>query len=310
MSDTVRVAQRTSFAATPAAAYLLLVIAMLSWSGNLVIGRALSEAVPALSLSWVRWTVALVVALPFTLRELVAKRHVIRREWRIILTLSLLGLALSNALAYWGLQSTTAINAGLINSVGPVLILLATAMVFRERVALRQIIGILCSLAGVAVIVLRGTPATLATLELNRGDLLMLGAVAVWSIYSLLIRYRPKELSPLALLTVLFAVGSIALLPFHLAAAAHRPIEFEPATIVGLLYLGIFPGVVSILCWNRGVAQIGANRASIFTHLMPLFSAFLAVIFLGERLETFHFIGAAFIFTGIVLAAITSPRHK
>jgi len=293
----------TAFLATPAAAYLLLVVAMLSWSGNMIVGRAMANLVPPVSLSFARWLVALACVLPLTCRELVANRWAVIREWRILLALGLLGIVLSNALSYYALQSTTAINAGLLNSTGPVMILVATVGFYRERVTARQIAGIALSLAGVAVIVMRGDPVTLLGLELNRGDLLMLAAITVWSAYSILIRYRPKELSALALLSVLFAIGMISLLPFHLYAAAQQPIDLSPPTLLGFLYVGVFPGVISILCWNRGVAQIGANRASVFTHLMPFFSALLAVIFLGEELEGFHFAGAFFIFLGIALAA-------
>jgi drug/metabolite transporter (DMT)-like permease len=273
----------------------------------MIVGRAMGNVVPPVSLSFARWLVALACVLPLTFRELIVNRWVILREWRILLALGLLGIVLSNALSYYGLQSTTAINAGLLNSVGPVMILVATVGFYGERATARQIAGISFSLAGVAIIVMRGNPATLLALELNRGDLLMLAAITVWSAYSILIRYRPKELSPLALLTVLFAIGAGSLLPFHLYAASQQPFALSLPTILGFLYVGVFPGVISILCWNRGVAQIGANRASVFTHLMPFFSALLALIFLGEQLEGFHFAGAFFIFLGIALAA-AAPR--
>jgi drug/metabolite transporter (DMT)-like permease len=294
----------SSFLDTAPAAYVLLVIAMLAWSGNAVVGRAFAGVVPPFSLSWVRWTVALAAALPFTWREVWASRQVIRREWRIILVLSLLGITLSNLLSYIGLQYTTVINSGLINSIGPVLILIATVAFFGERVTWRQIAGIVCSLAGVLAVVMRGDPRALLDLAVNGGDLLLLGAVVVWSGYSLVIRYRPKDLSPMALLTVCFLVGSVVLLPCQLFESMRQPVLLAaPTTLAAFLYIGVFPGLVSILCWNRAVAQIGANRASVFTHLMPFFSALLAVLFLGEKLQLFHLVGALFIFAGIGLAA-------
>jgi drug/metabolite transporter (DMT)-like permease len=293
----------TAFRDTTTAAYLLLVLAMLAWSGNAVVGRAFAGIVAPLSLSWVRWTVALAVSLPFTWREVWAQRAVIRREWRIVLVLSLLGITLSNSLSYFGLQYTTVINSGLINSVGPVVILVASLVFFHERVALRQVAGIGCSLAGVLAIVIRGDPQTLLSLAVNGGDLLLLAAVVAWSGYSLVIRYRPKELSPMALLTTCFLIGSVVLLPFHVYETTRSPLPLDPAALAGFIYVGIFPGIVSIFCWNRAVGQIGANRASVFTHLMPVFSALLAVLFLGESLERFHLLGAVLIFAGIALSA-------
>jgi drug/metabolite transporter (DMT)-like permease len=276
---------------------------MLSWSGNAVVGRAFAGIVPPLTLSFARWTVAFLVVLPVTLREVIAHRGVIRRDWKILACLGVLGIVGSNVLSYTALQYTTAINSGLLNSVGPLMILAASAVCFGERVGIRQIAGIVLSLGGVAIILARGDAASLLALEFNRGDVLMLAAIAVWSAYSLLIRYRPKELSPLGLLSVLFGIGALATFPLHLYASAGVPIPLTGWTLAGFLYVGVFPGVLSILCWNRGVHQIGPNRASVFSHLMPLFSALLAVIFLGEQLYGFHFLGAFFIFLGIALAA-------
>jgi drug/metabolite transporter (DMT)-like permease len=309
MSSPAPALPRISLLATPAGAYLLLSFAMLSWSGNAVVGRAFAGTVPPMTLSFARWTVAFLIVLPFTMREVIASRAIIRRDWRILAALGCLGIVGSNVLSYTGLQYTTAINAGLLNSVGPVMILVATAACFGERVTLRQIVGIALSLGGVAIIVLRGEPATLLALEFNRGDLLMLAAIAVWSGYSLMIRYRPTELSPLGLLSVLFAIGAATTFPLHLWAAAQHPVTLTPLIVLGFLYVGIFPGVLSILCWNRGVHQIGPNRASIFNHLMPLFSALLAMIFLGEELHAFHFLGGLFIFSGLALAA-AAPRQR
>jgi drug/metabolite transporter (DMT)-like permease len=294
---------RASFLATPAAAYLILTFAMLSWSGNAVVGRAFAGTVPPMTLSFARWTVAVLVVLPFTLREVIALRAVIRRDWKVLAALGILGIVGSNVLSYTALQYTTAINSGLLNSVGPLMILAASAAFFGERVTVRQAGGIALSLAGVATILVRGDPAALLGLEFNRGDLLMLVAIAVWSGYSLIIRYRPKELSPLGLLSVLFAIGAATTFPLHLYASAHQPVALTGWTVLGFLYVGVFPGVLSILCWNRGVHQIGPNRASIFSHLMPVFSALLAMLFLGEELHAFHFAGALLIFLGIALAA-------
>jgi drug/metabolite transporter (DMT)-like permease len=306
MSSTAPALPRTSFLATPAAAYLLLSFAMLSWSANAVVGRAFAGIVPPATLSFARWIVALLVVLPFAIREVLTLRRVIRRDWRILAALGVIGIVGSNMLSYSALQYTTAINSGLLNSVGPVMILAATVAFFGERVTPRQIAGITASLAGVAVIVLRGDPATLFALELNRGDLLMLIGIAVWSAYSIMIRYRPSELSPLALLTVLFATAAVVTFPMHLHSAADQPVTLTVPIVLGFLYVGIFPGVLSMLCWNRGVQQIGPNRASIFTHLMPFFSALLAMVFLGEQLHSFHLLGACLIFLGIALAAASS----
>ena len=286
-----------------ATAYLLLVVAMLSWSGNVIVGRALAGTVPPLGLSLMRWTIAFLVVLPFAGAEIVAKRAVILRRWRILLVLGLLGLTFCNSLSYVGLQWTTALNGALVNSAGPMLTLLAAFVFNRERASPWQIGGILISLAGVLVIVLRGDLTAILALSINRGDLAMLASVAIWSVYTVLLRHRPPELSPIGLLGVLFAIGAITVLPLHLAESwAGRPLPAEPDALLGYLYVGIFPAVVAFFGWNRGVAAIGPNRASLFTHLMPVFSAGLAYLFLGEHIAGFHLAGGALIFAGIFLA--------
>ncbi len=295
--------ERDRAGTSAAAAYLLLSIAMLSWSGNLIVARALAGAVPPLGLSLMRWTIAFLVVLPFAGAELTAKRAVIRARWRILLVLGLLGLTLCNSLSYVGLQWTTALNGALVNSAGPMMTLLAAFLFHRERASAWQIGGIAVSLAGVLVIVLRGDPTALFALSINRGDLAMLASVAIWSVYTVLLRRRPPELSPLGLLAVLFAIGAVTVLPLHLAESwAGRPLPTAPDALLGYLYVGIFPAVVAFFGWNRGVAAIGPNRASLFTHLMPAFSAVLVYIFLGERIAGFHLAGGALIFLGIFLA--------
>ena len=290
-----------------ATAYLMLVVAMLSWSGNLIVARALAGIVPPLGLSLMRWTIALLVVLPFAAAELAAKRIVILRRWRILLLLGLLGLTICNSLGYLGLQWTTALNAALINSAGPMLTLLASFLFFRERATSWQVAGVLVSLAGVFVIILRGDPHALFALSINRGDLAILLGVATWSLYTVLLRHRPPELSPQALLAVLFAIGFLTLVPLHLAEAwGGRPLPTSSTALLGYLYVGLFPAVIAFFGWNRGVAIIGPNRASLFSHLLPLFAAALAYTFLGEEIAPFHIAGAALIFLGIFLANRTS----
>jgi drug/metabolite transporter (DMT)-like permease len=285
-------------------AYGLLVAGTISWAANLVIGRAFAGSVGPLTLSWVRWAIAVAVMLPFALPELLAKRAVLRRHFRLLLVLAVLGFSCSNSLCYLALQETTALNASLINSVGPVMIFAGAIAVFGEPYRARHVVGVAVSLIGVLVIVARGDLGGLAVLESGRGDLLMLLGVLTWTVYSLMLRYRPPELSTGGLVAILFLISAVTLTPFAAWEAWRIGLpQATPATLSGLLYVGIFPSVLSILCWNRAIALIGARRASTFTHLIPLFSAGLAMLFLGERVELFHLAGAALIFGGILLAA-------
>jgi drug/metabolite transporter (DMT)-like permease len=276
---------------------------MLSWSGNAIVGRALAGVVPPFGLSLMRWTIAFLAVIPFAAAEIIEKREIIFHRWRFLLALGLLGLTICNSLGYLGLQWTTAINAGLINSAGPMLTLLAAFILHRERAAPLQILGVCISLIGVLVIVLRGDLAAIVHLAINIGDIALLIGVSTWSVYTVLLRGAPRELSPVALLAVLFAIGGLTVLPLHLVESRlGRGLPETGTALLGYLYVGLFPAVIAFFGWNRGVATLGANRASLFAHLMPLFSAGLAYALLGERIARFHLAGAALIFCGIVLA--------
>jgi drug/metabolite transporter (DMT)-like permease len=308
MREPVATAGRAGGGST-ATAYLLLVVAMLSWAGNFIVARALADTVPPLGLSLMRWVVAFAAVIPFTARELASKRAVLVQRWRILVLLALLGLTIANSCSYVGLQSTTALNAALCNSAGPMLTLAASFAFYREPARPLQLVGILVSLLGVVVIVLRGDVSALLTLNANRGDLVVLLGVTSWAVYTVLLRRRPPELSPLALIAVLFAIGGATLLPLHLAEAmAGRPLSLAPAALAAYAYVGLFPAAVAFFCWNRGVAVIGPTPASLFAHLLPVFAAALAYVFLGERIGGFHLAGGALIFLGILLANRRSPR--
>lgn len=282
-------------------AYLLLLVAMLSWAANLVIGRALVGVVGPLTLSWSRWTIATCLILPFAGRELWRHRTVFVREWKLFVTLGVFGFAGSNAFCYLALQWTTAVNASLINAIQPLMIFAASLAVLGERFQARQFVGLALALFGVVAIVIRGDPGALLTLELNRGDVFMLLGVGAWCLYSIRLAARPRELSPLALAAALFIIGMLTTMPF---AAWEARLDPTPAALAALLYLGIFPSIVAILCWNRAIALIGPARASVFTYLMPLIAAFLAMMFLGERIEVFHLVGGSLIFAGLALGLV------
>lgn len=282
-------------------AYLLLLVAMLSWAANLVVGRGLVGVVGPFTLSWSRWTIASLLVLPFAGRELWRHRTVLVREWKLFVVLGIFGFAASNAFCYLALQWTTAVNASLINAIQPLMIFAASLVVLGERFQTRQLVGLALALAGVVAIVLRGDPGALLALELNRGDFFMLLGVGAWCLYSIRLAARPRELSPLALAATLFIIGMLTTMPF---AAWEAKLDPTPAALAAILYLAVFPSIVAVLCWNRAIALIGPARASVFTYLMPLIAALLAMLFLGERIEPFHLVGGGLIFAGLALGLV------
>lgn len=282
--------------------YILLTLAILFWAGNFILGRAFHNDIPPVALAFWRWTGAsLLVALP-------ALPHVrrdwaeIRRHWPAVLVLAILGITAFNTLAYSGLQYTQALNAFLIQSLMPVVIVLLSFLIFGERIQAKQALGIAISFCGAAIIIARGDLEQLLSLELNRGDGLVLGAIVCYAGYSVFLRKRPR-VHPLAFIGVTFWLGTLILFPFYLwETFTVRALQPQPATFLVVGYVALFPSIVSYLCFNRGVELIGANRAGLFLHLMPVFGSLMAIAFLGERLMWYHGSGIGLIATGIYLA--------
>jgi drug/metabolite transporter (DMT)-like permease len=205
------------------------------------------------------------------------------------------------------LQTTTATNSALINSVCTVLIIVVNYVLFRVHATGLQWAGVAVSLAGTLVIVCRGDPAVLSGLELVRGDVLLMVLALFWALYTACLRWRPRELDPLGFLGGTIVIGLLVLAPLYVwEALSAVPVTFTPGVTAGIAYTGIFPSVLAYLFWNRGVAEVGSNRAGQFLHLIPVFGTLLAVVFLGESLKLFHLFGAVLIFVGIYLAA---PRR-
>jgi drug/metabolite transporter (DMT)-like permease len=287
--------------------YLLLTLCALFWAGNSVVGRALHDSVPPVTLAFWRWSIALLLLMPWVAGPLRRQWRAIVSNWKVMLLLSLLGVATYNTLNYMALQTTTATNSALINSVCTVLIIVVNYVLFRVHATGLQWAGVAVSLAGTLVIVCRGDPAVLSGLELVRGDVLLMVLALFWALYTACLRWRPRELDPLGFLGGTIVIGLLVLAPLYVwEALSAVPVTFTPGVTAGIAYTGIFPSVLAYLFWNRGVAEVGSNRAGQFLHLIPVFGTLLAVVFLGESLKLFHLFGAVLIFVGIYLAA---PRR-
>ena len=282
---------------------LLLAAASLFWAGNAIVGRAFHAEIPPVSLAFWRWTGAFLVTLPFAREPLGNDWPTLLRHWRSLLILSLTGIALFNTLFYRGLDQTTAINGVLLQSTMPLMILLASALIYRERPSLTQTIAILISLLGVLVIAVHGSLARLGALSLNPGDVWVLAAVASYALYSSLLRSRPP-VHPMSFLAASFALGALMLLPLYVAEICSGAVtRITPGTLASFVYVALMPSCIAYLCFNRGVELIGSARGGQYVHLVPVFGVLLAVLLLGERLYLFHLFGAVLIAVGLALAS-------
>lgn len=294
-------------------AYLLLVLTTLFWGGNFVVGRAVHAEIPPLALAWWRWLVALVLILPFILRPLWQARHLIATHWSLLALMSLLGVTGFNTLVYLGLQSLPASNAILLLSACPVFILWLSWLLFGEKINPLQVTGLVVSLLGIVLLVSKGQPLQLVShLAAGTGNLWILSAVICWALYSALLRKRPAGLPGLAFFGLTVILGWLFLTPFYLyeLLVLERSLALNTTSVLSIGYVALFASVAAFLFWNQGVAILTPNRAGYFIHLIPVWGLILASVFLGERLEGFHWLGIAFIFTGIWLATLLGRKQS
>ncbi len=268
--------------------WLLLSVGALFWSSNVVIGRAMAGHVPPVTMAFLRWAVALVFLLPLAWPKLRRDVPVLRAQARIMLALALTGITIQNTLVYIGLTSTVALNGLLFQSATPIVVLIWAFALFREQPSLRQMSGVLVSLLGVAVIATRGALADLLHLRLNGGDAFILAGMTDYALYAVLLRRRPL-VHPMSFLAASFGLGAAMLLPAVVAEQIFGPAtEVTPVTVGAIVYMAIFPALLSYLFFNRGVELIGSARAGQSLHLVPLFGSLLAVALLGERPHWYH----------------------
>jgi drug/metabolite transporter (DMT)-like permease len=287
--------------------YLLLSLTSLFWAGNVVIGRFIAGQIPPVTLSFLRWTGAFLIVLPFAWNPLKADWPAIRRRLGLMAMLSFTGIATFNTLAYWGLEYTQALNALLLNSTGPLFVALFSLLLFGIRLTLTQAFGIAVSMVGVLVILLRGDLTALRTIQFNTGDLLYTTALVIFGLYSALAARRPK-IQAISFLAFTCGCGALFLIPLFIwEIASGRIMTFGHVTLPVLAYVMIFPSTLAYLFFNRGVELIGANRAAPFFHLVPVFGSALAITFLGERFQTFHLVGYALVLAGVAIAARRRP---
>lgn len=280
-----------------------LVFATLFWAGNAVTARGLVGEVPPMALSFWRWALAFLLLAPFALPHLRQALPTICTYWRRFALLAFLSAGAFNTLLYLAAQTTTAVNINLVTAAMPVFVGVFAFAIGRERLRQRQVLGIFITVPGTLLVISQGSLDVLLAIAFRPGDLWMLLAVSCWALYSVLLRRLHPNLHPLALLLVIITMALPMVLSAYLLELA-LGYHFTPSlqTLPPLLYVAIFPSILSYLGWNYGVSVLGPARSSMFMYLLPVFGAVLAMLFLGERLEVYHAMGAVLILWGLYLA--------
>ena len=269
-------------------AYIFLFLSVLFWSGNFIVGKFASYYhIPPFSLNFYRWFFAWIILAPFTLPEIIEKKNYIKDNYKLFIVLGITSVTIFNSIVYYSLNFTQVISGVLMISTIPVMIMFISSILKIEKTNIFQILGVIFSFIGVILIITKADLELLKNLDFNKGDLTMAMAMFSWAIYSALLKKKKHELSQLTLLQVIISFGLIFLIPVYI-------IEFKMGYLIKLN--------TSFIFWIKGISLIGPNRSGVFLHLMPILSAIMAMIIFDEKFMFYHFLGAIFILTGIILS--------
>ena len=285
-------------------AYLILVLTTIFWSGNFIVGKAASTyQIPPFSLNFYRWFFAGLILLPFTFKELIEKKRYIFNNIGFFAVLGITSITIFNSIVYYSLYYTQVISGILMISTIPVWIIFISSILNIEKTNVFQIIGVIFSLTGVIFIITKADLEIIKNLDFNKGDLCMVVAMFSWAVYSALLKRKKYEISQFSLLQVVIITGLIFLTPIYLIEMyLGNVIVLGMPFLLTLTYVVFFPGLASFIFWIKGISLIGANRAGVFLHLMPIFGAVMAMIIFDEKFMYYHIFGAIFIIAGITLS--------
>ncbi len=285
-------------------AYIFLFLSVLFWSGNFIVGKFASYYhIPPFSLNFYRWFFAWIILAPFTLPEIIEKKNYIKDNYKLFIVLGITSVTIFNSIFYYSLNFTQVISGVLMISTIPVMIMFISSILKIEKTNIFQILGVIFSFIGVILIITKADLELLKNLDFNKGDLTMVMAMFSWAIYSALLKKKKHELSPLTLLQVIISFGLIFLIPVYIIEfKMGYLIKLNTSFILVLAYVVLFPGLASFIFWIKGISLIGPNRSGVFLHLMPILSAIMAMIIFDEKFMFYHFLGAIFILTGIILS--------
>lgn len=296
---------------------LLMTMPPLMWAGNAVVGRLMVGHMPPLALNLVRWVLAALLLAPLGWQALRHRQQIVA-SWPYLLLVGALGVGAYNAFQYLALTTSTPLNVTLIAASMPLWMLAVGALAFGQQPAPRQIAGAVFSLAGVVLVVSRGSWATLVQVQIVAGDVYILIATVSWAVYSWLLARPPARLRPppaevlqawgwagLLLLQMLFGIAAASVAAAGEAVLTqHAPTDWRNAWVLAaIVYVAIGPSIVAYRCWGLGVARGGPALAAFFANLTPLFAGLLSALLLGDPPRAYHALAFALIVAGIAVSA-------
>jgi drug/metabolite transporter (DMT)-like permease len=278
-------------------------LAALVWSGNFVIARSIHSEISPVQLSFFRWLTATIVVLPFAFRNVLVEWKTIRRNGLYFFWVALFGISLFNTFIYVAGHFTTAINLALIGTTSsPIMSVMLARIFLKERIGWLKIAGILVCIAGILILLSKGSIEHAREMTVSKGDAWVLVAAFCFAVYNILARKKPSSVSPVSFLFTIFLLGTLILLPVFVWQQAGAPLVISKQLVWAVTYLGIGASAFCYFVWNRSIAILGAGRTALFGNLIPIFSTMEAIIWLKEQFQWFHLAGMCLVFAGLLLS--------
>jgi len=280
------------------------ILATIIWSGNFIVARGVIHQIPPFSLAFYRWATASIIIFPLAIKTFNAEKTIVITHWKYLFWVALTGITLFNTLVYIAGHYTPAINLALIGTTSsPVFAILLAAIFLGEKIKPLRILGLLICISGIVLLLSKGSIQNLINFHFSPGDWWILGGALCFAIYNTLVRKKPKNITPVNFLFVVFSMGTLFLLPLFIWEVFYSaPINWNLQLILIILYLGIGTSVISFLLWNAAIARLGSARTALFGNLIPIFSTLEAVWILNEKITVIHFISGLLVIIGLVIA--------
>ncbi len=295
---------------TPSRAYIMLVTVMFLWGSGVVVSRSVHELVPPIGFSFWRWCAATLLMTPFMARQMMRERLYLRSRFRHFVLLGMF-IAGASTLFMWAVQYTSATNLALVAATQPIVTAIIAWVLLKERLATIQLAGVIAAASGIVVMIARMDLNIILQLSFNPGDLLVVVAVVFYALYTINLHRWIAGITPLLIMYMTCIGGTIILIPAYLAESLlSETMPLDLRVTAAVLYMALIPNVLATTMWNTSVGAVGANRASIFINLLPVFGTLLAIVFLDERLQHYHLVGGLLVCLGITLVVRTMPSDE
>lgn len=277
--------------------WIYLILANLFWAGNLIFGTFVVDEMSPFWITFIRWSLASLILIPTSFLLEKPEWSTVKEEWFPLLGMGILGIAGYNIVLMAALESTSATNAAFVNALNPGIIVLFSFIFLREKLSRMQITGLVLSIFGVLVILTKGNINDFLTIRYNKGDLFIIVTVVLWTFYSII--GKRLKTPPITATAVSTIFSCILLLPFALMGGIKLSL-LGPLTIVGLIYMVIFPSVLSTVLWNFAVRGVGVNKSGVSMNLIPVFTALIALT-LGEGITAVQIVGGLLVLSGVLI---------